>query len=89
MNPFNLTLARFNFSLLLGLVPFIGGSAGVRSDEQFASPVFHWVRDTIVVARVSTNPKKHYKHLKSAADYLAAKLREFGVEEGKVLLWRS
>ncbi|MGL6259312.1 phosphate/phosphite/phosphonate ABC transporter substrate-binding protein [Vibrio sp. WXL210] len=46
-------------------------------------------KTTIVISRVSTNPKKHYKHLKPVADYLASHLAEFGITEGKVVFAKS
>ncbi|MDG3089068.1 phosphate/phosphite/phosphonate ABC transporter substrate-binding protein [Vibrio hannami] len=42
-------------------------------------------RDTIVVGRVSANPRKHFKHLKPVADYLAHNLQDLGISKGEVL----
>lgn len=39
----------------------------------------------LVVAKVSDNPKKHFKFLKPMADYLASRLTQHGITEGKVL----
>lgn len=46
-------------------------------------------KHTIVVGRVSTNPKKHLKHLKPMADYLAANLSDFGITEGNVIFAKN
>ena len=73
------------YGLLFIFVSMFGFSTVALSEEQPSSPSLQLGRDTIVVARVSNNPKKHFKHLKSIADYLAANLTEFGVKKGKVV----
>ena len=69
--------------LFLMLISPVGAAAGSKGEvnEQGATNT----RNTIVIGRVSTNPKKHFKHLKPVADYLAANLHDFGIDEGKVL----
>ena len=39
---------------------------------------------TLVLGRVSDNPRKDYPALKSLADYLAADLHDYGISEGRV-----
>ena len=46
-------------------------------------------RDTLVIARVSHNPKKHFKHMKPMVDYVVRKLNDPGIRKGKVLLVRD
>lgn len=41
--------------------------------------------DTIVIGRVSTNPKKHYNHLKPVADYLTKNLRDLGISKTEII----
>jgi phosphonate transport system substrate-binding protein len=41
---------------------------------------------TLVLGRVSDNPKKHYKRLKAMADYMVAHMRDLGIVEAKVLM---
>lgn len=55
------------------------------SEELIHSHDIDHPRDTIVISRVSTNPKKHFQHLKPIADYLAQNLSEYGIKKGKVL----
>lgn len=43
----------------------------------------------IVIGRVSHNPKKHYKRHKPIVDYVASKLKDLGIIEGKVLLAKN
>ena len=64
---------------------FLNSSAFAYSNDLNTDAVNLHDRDTFIIARVSTNPKKHFKHLKPMADYLAANLEEFGIKEGKVL----
>jgi phosphonate transport system substrate-binding protein len=40
----------------------------------------------IVLGRISDDPKKHHRALKPMADYLAARLRDLGIERGEVLM---
>jgi len=41
--------------------------------------------DTIVIGRVSTNPKKHYNHLKPVADYLTKNLHDLGINKTEII----
>lgn len=43
----------------------------------------------IVIGRVSDNPKKHYKGLKSIVDYTVSKLQDYGISEGAVLICKN
>jgi phosphonate transport system substrate-binding protein len=44
---------------------------------------------TLVLGKVSDNPKKHYKNLKPMVDYVVPKMDDLGVTEGKVLMARD
>ena len=46
-------------------------------------------RDTLVLARVSNNPRKHFARMKPIVDYVVRKLNEPGIRKGKVLLVRD
>lgn len=41
---------------------------------------------TLIISKVTHNPKKHYKTLKPLVDYVASHLSEFGIREGAVLM---
>lgn len=43
-------------------------------------------RDTLVIGKVSSNPKKHYGYLKPLADYAAARMQDLGVQGAEVLM---
>lgn len=43
-------------------------------------------RDTLVIGKVSSNPKKHYGYLKPLADYAAARMHDLGVQGAEVLM---
>lgn len=43
-------------------------------------------RDTLVIGKVSSNPKKHYGYLKPLADYAAARMQDLGVRRAEVLM---
>lgn len=44
---------------------------------------------TLVIGKVSSNPKKHYRFLKPIADYAAHKMRDLGYQNAKVLMARN
>lgn len=46
-------------------------------------------RDTLVIGKVSSNPKKHYGYLKPLADYVAARMQDLGVQGAEVLMAAS
>lgn len=54
-------------------------------DSQVHMPSVQHDRDSFIIARVSSNPKKHFKHLMPMANYLAANLHDFGIKRGEVL----
>jgi len=41
---------------------------------------------TLVIGKVSSNPKKQYNHLKPMVDYMVAHMKDFGIVEAKVLI---
>lgn len=41
---------------------------------------------TLVIGKVSTNPKKHYKYLKPMVDYVVRHLHDLGITQGGVLM---
>jgi phosphonate transport system substrate-binding protein len=42
--------------------------------------------ETIVIGKVSDNPRKHYDYLKPMADYVAARMSDLGVTRAEVLM---
>lgn len=43
----------------------------------------------LVIGKVTSNPKKHYRYLKPIADYVAAQMADLGVTGAKVLMARN
>lgn len=85
MNTYYFSFRKVVLGLMLVVSSLACYSSRGLAGEQPSPPSFQFERDTIVIARVSSNPKKHYKHLKPIADYLAANLNEFGIRQGKVV----
>ncbi|TCS41337.1 phosphate/phosphite/phosphonate ABC transporter substrate-binding protein [Reinekea marinisedimentorum] len=50
----------------------------------FLAPCF--AKDTLVIGKVTTNPKKHYDTLRPIVDYAVARMGDLGITEGKVLM---
>lgn len=48
-----------------------------------AEPARH---EVLVIAKVSTDPKKHYRTLKPMVDYAAERMKDLGIKEGRVLM---
>lgn len=46
-------------------------------------------KKTLVIGKVSDNPKKHYRYLKPMVDYVVNNMKDLGIEEGKVLMARD
>lgn len=46
-------------------------------------------KDTLVIGKVSSNPKKHYRYLKPIADYAANKMQDLGIKRAKVRMARN
>lgn len=44
---------------------------------------------TLVIGKVSHNPRKHYRYLKPIADYAAAHMADLGIHRAKVLMARD
>jgi phosphonate transport system substrate-binding protein len=43
----------------------------------------------LVIGKVTDNPKKHYRTLKPMADYVAGRMKDLGITEGRVLMARD
>lgn len=44
---------------------------------------------TLVIGKVSSNPKKHYRYLKPMADYVVRQMNDLGIDRVKVLMARD
>ena len=44
---------------------------------------------TLVIGKVSSNPKKHYRYLKPMGDYAVARMKDLGIDRVKVLMARD
>ena len=48
-----------------------------------AEPARH---EVLVISKVSLDPKKHYRYLKPMVDYVAERMKDLGIKEGRVLM---
>jgi|GEM_PF-110146 len=46
-------------------------------------------KDSLVIGRVSNNPRKHYKRLKPMVDYVVSKLSDLGIKRSGVLMAKN
>ncbi len=46
-------------------------------------------QSTLVIGRVSNNPKKHFKRLKPMVDYVVSHLKDLGITRGSVLMAKN
>ncbi len=77
----------------LGLVAVIGWAmsimaspAAARQADDQSSPLRS---ATLVIGKVSDNPRKHYDQLKPMVDYAVAHMADLGITEGRVLMARD
>ena len=79
-------------SLRVGAVALLLGVANLAAAVQPGKPpivepaVAVVEHDTLVIGKVSSNPKKHYGYLKPIADYAAARMQDLGVQKAEVLM---
>lgn len=45
--------------------------------------------DTLVIGRISDNPKRHYDQLKALLDYIVPRMADVGIRQGRVLMARD
>lgn len=43
-------------------------------------------KQTLVIGKVTENPKKHYRYMKPIADYVVGHMKDLGIREAKVLM---
>jgi phosphonate transport system substrate-binding protein len=46
-------------------------------------------KNTLVIGKVSNNPRKHYRYLKPMVDYAVTHMKDLGIEKGEVLMARD
>ena len=84
MNP------RLRLSVwLIALVPCLVVTTTFAENADSSPPPTGSGQEVLVLGTASDDPKKHYGYLKPMADYLAARLRDLGIREGKVLMARD
>jgi len=75
-------LVVLNVGLLL-YAGFITPSAAAEFNEK---PGMVSGKTTLVIGKVSANPKKHYRQLKAMADYAVKHMKDLGIVQAKVLM---
>jgi phosphonate transport system substrate-binding protein len=76
-------------TILAGIVFFImtGASSPDPGIADTPSPLAG--KRTLVIGKVTDNPKKLYRYLKPIADYVAAHMEDLGIREAKVLMAKN
>ena len=75
------------FLFLCFLLIGITGTKTVTEGEE--KPVTISREQTLVIGRVSDNPRKHYKRLKPIVDYVAGHMKDLGIRQGSVLMAKN
>lgn len=84
-NRFRRLLAVFCINLLLYSVNAVAeDTATSRATSQGFSG-----KHTLVISKVTENPKKHYRYLKPMADYMVKHMKDLGINEAKFLMARD
>lgn len=79
-------------TILTGIVFFImSGAPSPNSGMADASPPLETLagKRTLVIGKVTGNPKKLYRYLKPIADYVVAHMEDLGIREAKVLMAKT
>lgn len=74
-------MAMFKARLAVLLALLLGAAAGVQASTDLP--------DTLVLGKVSHNPRKHYGYLKPMLDHVVGQLSDMGIRKGKVRMARS
>ena len=69
----------------LGLVLLLS-AGGMASCFAADSKEAYSRKHTLVIGKVSSNPKKHYAYIKPILDYVVQNMGDIGIKQGKVLL---
>lgn len=74
--------ARTFLALVLGLalITGAGGAALANGNER---------ERTLVIGKVSLNPKKHYRYLQPIAEHVVAQMRDLGIDRVEVLMAKN
>lgn len=90
--PFQIMMLRFRLFLIGLCVCRAAVSAAffppARADRDAVS-VGAEARRTLVIGKVSSDPRKHYRYLKPMVDYVAAHMKDLGIAKGDVLMARD
>ena len=77
------------FLRIFVVLAFAGLAAPVAAQTERTTTPSSERHRTIVVGRVSDDPKKHFSRLEKMATYLAQQLGDLGIDTGKVVLARN
>jgi len=80
----------FKYSLLLAIVfATISVNQQIFPEQNNQDKIIlmdERIKNTLVLGKITKNPKKHYKKLKKMVDYAVMNMKDLGILEGKVLL---
>jgi len=77
------------YTLVILLLMSFGYSACIYASAVENNSNKELTKKTLVIGKVSDNPKKHYRYLKPMVDYIVENMKDLGIEEGKVLMARD
>ena len=61
----------------------------VLSGESIAADLAGTAGKTLVIGKISTNPKKHFKYLRPVSDYVVERMEDLGYTDAKVLMAKN
>jgi len=73
------------FLITANLWPISGRAASLPAEVQATPPQ----KQTLVIGKVTENPKKQYRYLKPIADYAVKHMGDLGITESKVLMCKN
>jgi phosphonate transport system substrate-binding protein len=80
-------IAVSSFSLLAVLV--FHSSTGITASKEAFDIAARTGHRTLVIGKVSNDPRKHYRYLKPIVEYVAQKMEDLGVVDSSVLMARD
>ncbi len=77
------------FQSLAVLLVGLALATGIPGTVAVAGPAADTAGRTLVIGKISPNPKKHYRYLKPIAEYVVSKMGDLGYTRAKVLMAKN
>ena len=75
--------------VLLVWAKFVTLALLVLSSPTISAEPVEQVGKTLVIGKISTNPKKHFKYLRPISDYVVERMQDLGYTDAKVLMAKN